>query len=468
MLGARRAGPLEQRHRTLHGGHPGGDVGDFEPAPVPPRQPSGHAVVRRDPAIGERPLQQLPVAGPVVGALGGKHAAEDDGGELHLGSFLLGQAVPQVPDAQPRRRRGRPGEHRLGLSGGRNRPVSLPGQVAGAREVHGHLRGRLGAPGGQHRAGRGVQPRPLRGEQHAAHGVLEQRVPQSVPTVLGGRDQPGIDELAQGRRHISGADAGCQLRFRERPPGDGERGGDLGGRSAHRPQAVAQQPADAGRDLVGRTRRRRRSCGGDQLLDEERAALAAAQDVVNERVRGSRSGEGGHESKGLLRWQGRQGHGLDGRQPRHVGEPVQQRVAHRELPEAAGDDHGDSGRHGAHQERQQVPGRQVGPVQVLDHQHGAALGTQGGEQIPHSVQEPAAVFGCRDWRRGRVDRERRKESRQLALQRRARSGSERGRGAAAPGRHRAAPARPRQARTGATPTTAARPPPEPARPGGRR
>ena len=77
-------------------------------------------------------------------------------------------------------------------------------------------------------------------------------------------------------------------------------------------------------------------------------------------------------------------------------------------------DHGDSGRHGAHQERQQVPGRQVGPVQVLDHQHGAALATQGREQVPNSVQEPAAVFGGRDRRRGRVDRERRKESRQLA------------------------------------------------------
>jgi hypothetical protein len=109
--------------------------------------------------------------------------------------------------------------------------------------------------------------------------------------------------------------------------------------------------------------------GRDQLLGEERVALGAGQDAVDHH-RGDRLAGHGLEVLGQLGpAEGGEFDALQVGQADQLGQQRPQRVAAVELVGAVAGDQGDpAAAQGPDEERQQVAGGPVGPVQVLDDQ----------------------------------------------------------------------------------------------------
>ena len=148
----------------------------------------------------------------------------------------------------------------------------------------------------------------------------------------------------------------------------------------------------------GRHLQRRRDVtgGGDQLLGEERVALAAA-DARRRRTprsarrrRGTRPASATSSCGSGARVTG----STPGRRGR-VGEPVNGQGRRRRARRGGWWRPARSPAATPDEERQQVQRARVGPVQVLDHERGPPFGAQGPEQVPDRGEQPGPVGGDR-------------------------------------------------------------------------
>ena len=252
----------------------------------------------------------------------------------------------------------------------------VPGQLGGGAAAHA-LAERLGVLG--------VQPHPLARQQVVVDGFAEEGVPEGVPAVAGDQ-QVHLDRLPQPLLELDGREPG---RRDEQVVGD-LAAGDAG-HPDHLPgglvepvqadqQHVGEIVGDPAAGLGGRT---------DQLLDEERVALGAAHDRAQLLLADRARREAGDEQPDLVVAERAQLEPLDAAQPRPLGDLATERVAAVQVVGAVR-------RHDRHlplegtgeQEAEQVAGRLVGPVAVLDDQqhrgHRGGLLQQGvhrGEQV---------------------------------------------------------------------------------------
>ncbi len=315
----------------------------------------------------------------------------------HPGALRVAGQVPCVygPDVPPRQirtgvalveiDRPLPVRRCLGVAGdplggsGRGEPgPELLRTPARGRPVIGGLAGQRLAAGLQHGGEALVQPAPLTGQQVGGRRLGQQRVPGPVPAVGGGLRERSALQLPQARAQRFGVQSGHvgQLILGQRPPGHRHRGqrgpglrtavADPGGQQFRQPgRQPATPPLTGPLQLAAGAGQRL----GDQLLGEERVALAASVQLVHVHGRLTAGQPGG-----LL------GHLVAGqrRQPdlprvpaaSRVGQPAAHGRFQRRLVTADGRHHGDGVRAPRpRQEGQEVQGSGVGPVQVLDH-HG--------------------------------------------------------------------------------------------------
>ena len=280
----------------------------------------------------------------------------------------VGQPVPQLERPlvllQGLHVSRRPGPGRRQGPAERLRCVVRGGPVVGDLERR-RARGQLG-PRLQQCGESRMQTGVLAGQHVLVDHLAQQRVAEAVTLLVDGEDR-GVDGLAQigvelGRRPVAD-----QLQQGVVDPVAGD-GGHLNGllRAVGESldpdvQRVAQRVGH-----VDATARRR----AGELGHEVGQALAAPVDEI-----------GGDAARSAAEQLGQQVGHLTAAEPgdlqsHHAGQPTDlgqeraQRVAAVQLVGAVGGDHQHRGvGEGAGQEAQQVPGRLVGPVQVLDHHH---------------------------------------------------------------------------------------------------
>jgi hypothetical protein len=172
-----------------------------------------------------------------------------------------------------------------------------------------------------------------------------------------------------------------------------------------------RQRLDAQHQRLAQRRRQRAApvqAGGEQLLGEQRVALAAQVEALDEPVLRRRAqdvtqrlGELGARQRGELD---------PARAPGalELGQQRPQRVAAVQLVGAVGaDDEHALTAQAARQERQEVARRAIRPVQVLDHQHDGVLRAELLEQGEERFEEPALsstdVLGLDRWQGGKAE-----------------------------------------------------------------
>lgn len=262
------------------------------------------------------------------------------------------------------------------------RGLPVPGQLrrVGRRIVRRRAPAVLERPGGA-----AVQPGTLAGQHRAEHRLLRQLVTETV--AVGRRHQQEVvHRLAQ-----------RLLQYVVRETGDGGEqqvvagAADHGGRTQHLSRG-GSQPGEAGVQRIAHGRRKAAgpAVGGEQFLGEEGVPLRPAEEVVHEGRGGALPEEFAHLPLHLGTGQRRQ--------PQPVHLPVAGQFGEQCADRMAGDQlvapHGDDQQDGvlaqyAGEEREQVTGGPVGPVQVLDDRHGGLA--LSGEQIRDPAEEASAV-----------------------------------------------------------------------------
>ena len=265
----------------------------------------------------------------------------------------------------------------LGLPGGLDRGHERAGAVAGGVPVPGHPAGGEAGVAGQRGVGLerlghpAVHPAGLAGQQALGDRLLEQGVPELVAGGVGRRDQ---DVLLDGRP---------QRRRRAVSPTTSA----TASRSAWgmvRPitAPVRSTCRVAGASASSRASSRSRTVGGsspapverEQLLGEERVALGAGVDLVEERA-GRGYAEDVADLVGLLVAGQRLEHDVvvaRGGPARRSAGPRRGRCGASSVRRVRTQQ--DAAAQLVREQRQQLAGGPVGPVEVLDHQHQRALG----------------------------------------------------------------------------------------------
>ena len=305
-------------------------------------------------------------------------------GDQRLG---VGDTLPQLQRALQQL-----GGVGLGVRGGRgvgraDRRAQRLGLVAGAVEVVGDRRREArAAVAGQPRLQRArhgaVQLGALAGQQVVVDDLAQQDVAEGVAVAGVDGDDVAGDRVAQ-RGAQRGVVEHLEL-FQERVVGglgDRERADDfLGG---------LWQPLDADHQRVAEAWRQGTGAGGQQLLDEERVAVAAAHQAVDLLGRrlvagdlvGHRLDVGGQQPAQLDA--PRLGRALqDGQQRAQGMTPVQLvgAVAERDQHALVGEV--------APEEGEEVAGRAVGPVDVLDDQDDGRVAAEAVDRRQQRLEEP--------------------------------------------------------------------------------
>ena len=318
-----------------------------------------------------RPGQQLRLVHPGLG--GGLAAALPQlEGPLEL-ALGLGEGVGALGgQAGPDRRREGP----LQVVGG----VPVPGELGGQPRV-------VAVPGRQGGREPGVQAGPLPRQQLGVDRLLDQGVPEPVGAVAGvGQQHVGRDGLAQPGQQLGLGQAGHlgQEWVGHGRPGHGRDLQHLLGRLGQQLDPGQQGVAQAGRQLALGT-----AGGGGQLLDEEGVAAGAGVDPPGQLGRDRRPLDAGQLGRHLGRAEAGQLQALDPAAAVQLGQERPQRVAAVQLVGAVGSDQQEAAvAQVADQEGEQVAGGPVGPVQVLDHQHGPALGAQALQHPEQQLEQP--------------------------------------------------------------------------------
>ena len=237
--------------------------------------------------------------------------------------------------------------------------------------------------GGQDGGGRLVQPLALAGEQLVVDGFAHQGVPEAAPVASLHQDVVG-DGLAQRFAHLDEWTSGHR---RQQPIVD--RAARRGGLAEHGLGRLGQ-PSDAGKDGVsngvGGTRTRP-DC--EQLFGVERVALGTDQHVVDDRVGRHSTGDAGQQHGELTAGHPRDPDVLHGGAAGQLAQQRSHRVATMDVVGSIADHQGNLRRAQVpSQERDEVPGRRVGPVQILDdHDQPGRVLTQRFEQRQRLLQD---------------------------------------------------------------------------------
>ena len=288
----------------------------------------------------------------------------------------------------------------LGFLPGSDRGGEGAGNVVAGQAVLGEFGGRSRHREplfiGEQRAHRGVQPGPLPGQQVPVDGFAQQRVPEDVAFGAVGHEQLVRDRLPHRGLVVVGLQAG--------------RGADelvVGPAPGHRRRA--EHPLRAVGQLLHPAEQERRQPGGqgapfgriaadergEQFLGVVGVALGAGHDVVQlDRV--DAAGRRRHQVLGQGRGQVLgQGRGIqrgeidrdDAGQPEQFGHHGPERVPPVQVVGPVGADQRDPFpvQH-AGEERDQVPGGGIGPVQVLEHEQHRGGGRQLGEQAEDAAE----------------------------------------------------------------------------------
>ncbi len=364
------------------------------------------AAAGRDHGLGQYVDQPQPLAGRVV--VGARHTAA---GRVGLGPVVRAQGVLQdlVGDLVPEFEGAFQHPQLLGEGVA---PAGGPGRVQRARQGAGTVvrvvpvvgqpgRAVLGADQcgllGQHGGVAAVDPVALAGKKVVRDRLADQRVPEPVAVPVGVRAQD------------AGADGGAQrldqCLLAVVQYGGEQRVLDVGaalGRDSDDPLGVLGQRLDPDeQDVAQRVREPGRAAlpdGGGEFLNEERVALGAAVDAVDQlAVRGGGAEDAGQLLGHLAPAEARQLQALHDAQPLQLHQERPQRVAAVQVVGAVGGDDQDAGPvQGAQQVGEQFPGRAVGPVQVLHGEHQGAVRAQPLEQAGGVLEEvgpPVLVVG---------------------------------------------------------------------------
>ena len=295
----------------------------------------------------------------------------------------------------------RVGEGEVPLRGlaGPDRRLERPELVAGRRPVERQLRpvprrrdARAGLLSGEGLGHRAVQSAALAGQQLLVGGLLEERVPERVDVAAAGIGlddeelaRHGAAQAVEEVRLVQAGDRGQQSVL-DPPPRHG-RGADDGlGQVRRGRQARHEDPAQRRRQ---RPALACRVAGHHQLLDEERVAVRALVDPIRE-ARRRFLAEDPAQQLVRVRWvQALQVETLDPPAALELGQPRHQRMAAMELVGAERQEQQDAVRaQVADDERDAVPRRRVGPMQVFHHeQHWLALG-EALEQAQQGLEHP--------------------------------------------------------------------------------
>jgi hypothetical protein len=303
-------------------------------------------------------LPQLEGALEVALGLDGQSASRRVAGGAHARLQRTRQVERRVPVPRERRRDGvRPGKRRVGLD---------------------------------RRAERGVQSAALAGQQVLVDGVARERMPEAVArTVVLDDEKMLLDRLAErGEQRLVGqAGDGGEQPLRDTAAGDRPR-------AQHSLRRLAE-PVEPCEQHVAERRRHLGTAGLDDdehLLDEERVALGAVEDELDER-RGRRVAADRRQLLPyLLVREAAQLQPLDRADALELGERLAQRMAALQLVGAVGEDeqHADVAQR-AHQERHEVARPLVRPVKVLDEQRDRALGGQATEHPERQLEQPVRL-----------------------------------------------------------------------------
>jgi len=149
---------------------------------------------------------------------------------------------------------------------------------------------------------------------------------------------------------------------------------------------------DAGKqDLPKRRWQRPRGtvvAGHEQLLDEEGVAIRSSMDPIGQVARGRRTQDRLEHLAGVSRIEPLQVHPFDPAAAVELGEPREERVPPVQLVRAEGHDQNDPIRSDvADEERDGLPGRHIGPMQVLDDEDDRGDLGQAMEQAQDGIQQ---------------------------------------------------------------------------------
>jgi hypothetical protein len=230
-----------------------------------------------------------------------------------------------------------------------------------------------------------VQSGALAGQQAGVDGLLEQGVAKLVAVLT----KPGHQQLLGHRRPqrlglfpIAQAGDGGQQPMGHPPAGHRGRPEHVPGRLGQRLDAALQQvPQGLGQRIGARPHRRQ------QLLGEERVALRAGEHGIHQVGGRRRPKDCAQLGQRLGPLEARQLQTLDRTGPAKLGQ-----VGPRPRPPGLVAAVGDHQQHPlaaqvSDQERQQVAGRAVGPVQVLDHQQQRCLLAEAADQTQQQLEQ---------------------------------------------------------------------------------
>ena len=323
------------------------------------------------------------------------------GGVLQHRDTIEAQSGFGIGDLVPQRERGLEVPLRVGESVGGLGPQARlhrgrqrAGRVVGPAPVVREQR-RLGGPVGsgelralgEHAGEGGVQLGPLARQQLCVQRLLGQRVPEGV----GLGDGVGYEHLVGDRGAQRGekvhfgqfADRREQLRLH---PAAGR------GHDPERGLGVLGKDLEAAQQDVLQARRQTAPVAvvGDrkQFLREERVALGAEEDPLDQLVVGPRPEDAGQQVGDAGTVEAGEVQPQDASATVQSGQERPQGMLPVQLVGAVGEHEQQSGPQVADEEREQVQGRAVRPVQVLHHQHGAGPLAEALQQAEERLEQP--------------------------------------------------------------------------------
>ncbi len=198
-------------------------------------------------------------------------------------------------------------------------------------------------------------------------------------------DDVRVDRLAQRRRELGRLDAG-RLGEQRLVGAAGDR------QQPQQPAAGLREPLDPEQQRLAQARRQRAAAvdpGREQLLGEQRVALAAAVEALDHDPLRLGPEDVGELTGELLEVEARQLDAAGALGALELDQQRPQRVAAVQLVGPVGRDDDDPlGPQAAGEEAEEGAGRVVGPVDVLDPEQRRALGAEPRDQLEEGVEEP--------------------------------------------------------------------------------
>ena len=328
-----------------------------------------------------------------VGAVADERAARAAQQAVAVAARLrggVGHPRPQLERALEQRARLAVGVHALGgvggADGGHERLALRAGLQVVVRDAGGDQRVLAGLRGLvlERARQRQVQLRVLAGEQVVVDDLAQQRVAELVAAALVGDDHVRLRRLAQRGADLGGVE----------PARLGEHGVGEHAPGREHPQHLLRrlaEPLDPHHQRVAQRARQPAATvepRGEQLLGEQRVALAARVQALEQLGVGRAAEDVGEQVAELLARQPRELDPARARVALELGEQRAQRVAAVQLVGAVGGDHQHPlGPQAAREEDEEGARRAVGPVDVLQHERERLLAAELVEQREQRLEQ---------------------------------------------------------------------------------